>query len=110
LGFEPRLEWCLYVITHGLAEWGILPMTKHFLNRKTVKVEGKGDMNKGHYQVKNLPDGVKECWFYTGKTSSIHIVLKDLQADTVINGIKYKFAVPIKQINMDLPSISKMKV
>lgn len=67
-------------------------------------------MDKGHYTVTRLPPGIKECWFYTGKQSSIHIVLDDVETEILINDIKYKIQIPIPQINLDLPSIIKAKV
>ena len=66
-------------------------------------------MDKGHYQVKNPPSVVKECWFYTGKKSSIHIVLKPAFIEIIVNGVKHQVETKIPQINMDLPSIRKCK-
>jgi hypothetical protein len=63
----------------------------------------------GHYQVKNLPPGIKECWFYTGKQSSIHIVLNHIDYEILINGYKHKIKLSVPQINMNLPSIRKFK-
>lgn len=65
--------------------------------------------DKGHYQVeeKKLPGDVEECWFYTGKQSSIHIVVKPIFVEVFCNGIKQKIEVNVPQINIDLPSIRK---
>lgn len=66
-------------------------------------------MDNSPYQVKKLPIGIKQCWFYTGKGSSIHIVLDDVDTEFLLNGQKHKIKVPIPQINLDLPSIRKAK-
>lgn len=68
-------------------------------------------MDKGHYQIakKDLPKHVEQAWFYTGKESSIHIVLKPAQATVFCNGHKRVVEVELPQINMDLPSIRKAK-
>jgi hypothetical protein len=65
-------------------------------------------MIKGYYKVKDLPLSVKQCWFYTGKHSSIHIVFNDIEYEIQINGCKHKIKLPIDQINIDLPSIKKL--
>lgn len=73
-------------------------------------MSGKENMDKGHYHVTKLNPDVKECWFYTGKQSSIHIIANPIFIEKIINGEKYKIEVPIPQFNIDLPSIRKSKV
>ena len=64
-------------------------------------------MSKSLDPIRVKHPALVDCWFFTGKESSFHFVLKE-QIVELGNGLSIK--VPERQINIDLPAISKYRV
>lgn len=61
--------------------------------------------NKYPLQInqKNLPNSVKQAWYYGGKYPSIHLILNPIMKEIDLgNGLIFKFTTQINQININI--------
>ena len=57
--------------------------------------------------IKDLPPGVKEAWFYGGINSSIHIIMHPIEEVVQLtDNTKITHTIKIPQINIDFRSIT----